>query len=134
MLSPNTDSLVQKGQGIKPDRPDIAVKIRGCEVLFGEVTGPSQKHCDPKNKWDLFRLIRFGKAFLDAGNSFAPLIQVIYADGTYMRLSVRTRGMFLLEEVGVFMIPTTMITIPSLLVSLPTLLCAQVNNNIYFGC
>ncbi|KAF9180263.1 hypothetical protein BGZ50_006358 [Haplosporangium sp. Z 11] len=122
---PNTDSLVQKGQGIKPERPDIAVKIRGSEVLYGEVTGPSQEHCDPKNKWDLYRLVRFGKAFLDAGNSFAPLIQVIYTNGTYMRLSVRTRGMFLLEEVGEFMIPTNMVAIPSLLTSLPTLLSMQ---------
>ncbi|KAG0260681.1 hypothetical protein BG011_001688, partial [Mortierella polycephala] len=122
---PNTDSKVQKVQGIKPDRPDVAVKIGDREVLYGEVTGPSQEHWDFKNKWDLYRLVRFGKAFLDAGNSFAPLIQVIYMNGSYMRLCVKTRGMYLLEEVGQFVVPTTLTMIPSLLASLPTLLSIQ---------
>ncbi|KAF9992393.1 hypothetical protein BGZ79_003122 [Entomortierella chlamydospora] len=122
---PNTDCLIQKRQGRKPDRPDIAIKIGDHEVMFGEVTGPHQQSYDFKNKWDLFRLTRFGKSFLDAGNSVAPLIQAIYTRGSYMRLKARMRGMYLLEEVGKFSIPTTVTEISSLVSSLPVLLLAQ---------
>ncbi|KAF9413942.1 hypothetical protein BGZ76_004963, partial [Entomortierella beljakovae] len=115
----------RKKQGIKPDRPDVSIKVQGHEVLFGEVTGPHQQSCESKNKWDLFRLIRFGKSFLDDGNPVAPIIQFIYSKGKYMRLKEKTRGMYLLEEVGAFTIPTTIATISSLVMSLPVLLQAK---------
>ncbi|KAF9578962.1 hypothetical protein BGW38_004983, partial [Lunasporangiospora selenospora] len=86
---PNTASEVQKHQGLKPDRPDIVVKVRGREVLYGEVTGLFQGNADWKNKWDLFRLARFGKAFLDEGNDVAPLLQIVYSNGTFLRLTVK---------------------------------------------
>ncbi|KAG0354140.1 hypothetical protein BGZ54_001829, partial [Gamsiella multidivaricata] len=46
---PNTCSEVQKHQGLKPDRPDIVVKARNREILYGEVTGLSQEHNTWKN-------------------------------------------------------------------------------------
>ncbi|KAF9431831.1 hypothetical protein BGZ76_011640 [Entomortierella beljakovae] len=104
---PNTSSEVQKEQGLKPDRPDILLKIRGREVLFGEVTGLSQENNSWKNMWDLYRLSRYGKSFLDNCNDVAPLLQVIYTTGTYMRLKYKVRGVYLLEEVGQFTIPAT---------------------------
>ncbi|KAF9198106.1 hypothetical protein BGZ49_001182 [Haplosporangium sp. Z 27] len=124
---PNTSSEVQKHQGLKPDRPDIVVKARDREVLYGEVTGLSQENSEWKNKWDLFRLARFGKSFLNDGYEVAPLLQVVYSNGTYMRLTVKARGIYLLQEVGSFMVPTTVSTIPALLATLPTLLAAQVD-------
>jgi hypothetical protein len=45
---------MQKQQKLKPDRPDILIKVREKEVLFGEITGPSQETADLKNKWDLY--------------------------------------------------------------------------------
>ncbi|KAG0347456.1 hypothetical protein BG004_007696 [Podila humilis] len=84
-------SEVQKRQGLKPDRPDIVVKARNREILHGEVTGLSQEHSAWKNDWDLFRLARFGKAFLDDGFDVAPLVQVVFSNATYMRLTVETR-------------------------------------------
>lgn len=96
------------------------------EVCWGEVTGPAQETNEAKNMWDMYRLVRFGKAFLDAGNDTAPLFQVIYSNASYMRLTTRTRGIFLLEEIGVFVVPTTIAMIPSLFATLPTLLAAKV--------
>ncbi|KAG0219255.1 hypothetical protein BGX33_003801 [Mortierella sp. NVP41] len=122
---PNTLSEVQKHQGLKPDKPDIVVKARDCEVLYGEVTGLSQENSEWKNKWDLFRLARFGKAFLDDGHEVAPLLQVVYSNGMFMRLTVKVRGVFLLQEVGSFVVPTTVSMIPALLATLPTLFAAQ---------
>ncbi|KAF9275926.1 hypothetical protein BGZ88_002052, partial [Linnemannia elongata] len=122
---PNTSSEVQKHQGLKPDKPDIVVKVRGREVLYGEVTGLSQENYDWKNKWDLFRLARFGKAFLDDGYEVAPLLQMVYSNSTYMRLTVKARGVFFLQEVGSFVVPTTVSTIPAHLATLPTLFAAQ---------
>ncbi|KAG0252095.1 hypothetical protein BG011_007209 [Mortierella polycephala] len=124
-IFPNTSSEVQRKQGLKPDRPDVVLKARDQEVFYGEVTGLSQENSDWKNKWDLFRLSRFGKAFLDNGNDFAPLLQVVYTNGTYMRMSVKLRGIYLLEEVGSFIIPTTIPMVPALLVTLPTLFAAE---------
>ncbi|KAG0238186.1 hypothetical protein BGX31_003359 [Mortierella sp. GBA43] len=122
---PNTECQIQKQQGMKPDKPDILIKIRGQEAVFGEVTGPRQAGDTAKNAWDLFRLARFGKAFLDNGNAVALLIQVIYNNGTSMRLRVKTRGMFMLEEIGAFEVPTKIALIPALAATLPTLLEAQ---------
>ncbi|KAI1290661.1 hypothetical protein EDD11_009087 [Mortierella claussenii] len=122
---PNTECQTQKQQGIKADRPDILIRIRGQEAVFGEVTGPSQAGHTSKNAWDLFRLARFGKAFLDNGNRVAPLFQVVYNNGTFMRLTIRTRGMFLLEEIGAFEVPTKVASIPALAVTISTLLAAR---------
>ncbi|KAF9343532.1 hypothetical protein BGX26_005586, partial [Mortierella sp. AD094] len=119
-------SKSQKSQGIKPDHPDIVIKVRGQETLFGEVTGPAQAGHSAKNAWDKFRLVRFTRSFIDSGNKTAPLIQVIDNCGTYMRLQVKTRGMFYLEEVGSFEVPTKISSITSLVTTLPTLLEAQV--------
>ncbi|KAG0351771.1 hypothetical protein BGZ54_003107 [Gamsiella multidivaricata] len=122
---PNTECQTQKQQGIKADRPDILIRIRGQEAVFGEVTGPAQAGHTAKNAWDLFRLARFGKAFLDNGNSVAPLLQVVYNNGTFMRLTIKTRGMFILEEIGAFEVPTKVAGIPALAATLPTLLAAR---------
>ncbi|KAF9176467.1 hypothetical protein BGZ51_000582, partial [Haplosporangium sp. Z 767] len=122
---PNTDSTTQRMQGLKPDRPDIRALAFGKEICWGEVTGPAQVTNDGKNMWDMYRLARFGKAFLDAGNEIAPLFQVLHSNACYMRLSTKTRGMFLLEEIGSFVVPTTVAMIPSLLATLPTVLVAK---------
>jgi hypothetical protein len=122
---PNTECQTQKQQGIKADRPDILIKIRGQEAVFGEVTGPAQAGHTAKNAWDLFRLARFGKAFLDHGNSVAPLLQIVYNNGTFMRLTIKTRGMFILEEIGSFEVPTKVAAIPALAATIPTLLAAR---------
>ncbi|KAF9273030.1 hypothetical protein BGZ88_004150 [Linnemannia elongata] len=122
---PNTECQTQKQQGIKADRPDILIRIRGQEAVFGEVTGPAQAGHTAKNAWDLFRLARFGKAFLDHGNSVAPLLQIVYNNGTFMRLTIKTRGMFILEEIGAFEVPTKVAAIPALAATIPTLLAAQ---------
>ncbi|KAF9579810.1 hypothetical protein BGW38_003778, partial [Lunasporangiospora selenospora] len=122
---PNTCSEVQRQQGVKPDRPDITIKARNCEILYGEVTGLTHEHNTWKNNWDLYRLARFGKALLNDGFEVAPLVQVVYSNATYMRLTVRARGMYLLQEVESFVIPTTVSMIPALLATLPTLLVAQ---------
>ncbi|KAG0196578.1 hypothetical protein BGX28_009964 [Mortierella sp. GBA30] len=122
---PNTESTTQKMQGLKPDRPDMRALAFGKEICWGEVTGPSQETNDSKNMWDMYRLARFGKAFLDAGNEIAPLFQVVHSNACYMRLSTKARGMFLLEEIGSFIVPTTIAMIPSLFATLPTLLVAK---------
>ncbi|KAF9999690.1 hypothetical protein BGZ79_006709 [Entomortierella chlamydospora] len=122
---PNTESTTQKRQGIKADRPDISCKAFGTEICWGEVTGPIQERSEAKNKWDTYRLVRFGKAFLDAGNHMAPLFQVVYTQASYMRLSPKVRGMFLLQEVGSFIVPSTVEMIPSLIATIPTLLAAR---------
>ncbi|KAF9089140.1 hypothetical protein BGX27_002550, partial [Mortierella sp. AM989] len=122
---PNTDSKVQKRQGLKPDRPDITVKAQDHEILFGEITGPCQVNNDAKNKWDLFRLARFGKAFLDKGNGFVPLLQVVHQSGSMMRLQAKVRVMYFLERVGRLTIPCTLSTVPTLLATLPTFVAAK---------
>ncbi|KAK5801651.1 hypothetical protein F5H01DRAFT_372188 [Linnemannia elongata] len=122
---PNTECQTQKQQGIKADRPDILIRIRGQEAVFGEVTGPAQAGHTAKNAWDLFRLARFGKASLDHGNSVAPLLQIVYNNGTFMRLTIKTRGMFILEEIGAFEVLTKIAAIPALAATIPTLLAAQ---------
>ncbi|KAF8929473.1 hypothetical protein BGZ58_008928 [Dissophora ornata] len=135
----NTECRTQKQQGIKAGRPDILIRIRGQEAVFGEVTGLAQAGHTAKNAWDLFHLARFGKAFLDNGNSVAPLLQVVYndenvsaaggiitgVDYTFMRLTVKTRGMFILEEIGAFKVPIKVAGIPALAATLPTLLAAR---------
>ncbi|KAF9420719.1 hypothetical protein BGZ76_004055, partial [Entomortierella beljakovae] len=73
---PNTQSESQKSQGLKPDKPDILIKQKGQEVLFGEVTGLVQEHMEQKNQWDTFRLARFAKARLDSGQNSIPLLQI----------------------------------------------------------
>ncbi|KAG0293341.1 hypothetical protein BGZ98_002215 [Dissophora globulifera] len=123
---PNTESKLQKYQGIKPDRPDIIVKVRGHEVFFGEVTGPTKASDMSKCAWDAFRLARFAKSYLEDGNDVAPILQVIYTSGSYIWLHVKACGMFLLEEVSNFEIHTTISKIPSLVATLSTLLVAQV--------
>ncbi|KAF9091642.1 hypothetical protein BGX27_001995, partial [Mortierella sp. AM989] len=45
----NTESEVQKEQGVKPDKPDIVVKLRNREVLYGEITGLFQEHDPPRS-------------------------------------------------------------------------------------
>ncbi|KAF9192774.1 hypothetical protein BGZ51_004942 [Haplosporangium sp. Z 767] len=122
---PNTESLVQKNQGLKPDRPDILVKAQGQEILYGEITGPCRANSLSKTNWDLFRLVRFGKAFLDKGNGTVPLLQVVHDSGFMMRLSLRLRGMYILERIGLFSVPCSIATVPALLATLPVLLAAK---------
>ncbi|KAG0247349.1 hypothetical protein BG011_001637 [Mortierella polycephala] len=121
---PNAVCVTQKDQGMHPDRPDIIAKIGGRELLLGEVTGPCQETYRAKNAWDLYRLARFGKSLL-GDNPFAPLIQIVHTKGTYMRLTIKARGMFLLERVGAFVIPTSVDMLPSLLGTIQTLSAAK---------
>ncbi|KAF9954738.1 hypothetical protein BGZ65_003841, partial [Modicella reniformis] len=121
----NKNSQCQQKQGLKPDRPDIVGLVRGDEVVFCEVSGPSQANATIKNNWDLFRLSRFAKSSLHEGYGVSPLLQIIYTEGKYMRMTVRSRGVYYLEKVGVFVVPTTLTTIPALLATLPTLQAAQ---------
>ncbi|KAI1297533.1 hypothetical protein EDD11_007113 [Mortierella claussenii] len=118
---PNTDSLTQRQQNLKADRPDIRAKANGQELLWGEVTGPIQAGNNAKNLWDTYKLARYGKAFITAGNDSAPLVQVINDHGTYMRLYLKVRGVMILEEVGTFVIPTRKAMVPALVATLPTL-------------
>ncbi|KAI8602512.1 hypothetical protein EDD21DRAFT_371612, partial [Dissophora ornata] len=118
---PNTDSVTQKHQNLKADRPDIRGKAFGQEVLWGEVTGPTQAGNNAKNLWDTYKLARFGKASIIAGKESAPLVQVIDDHGTYMRLYLKVRGVMILEELGEFVIPTRKSLVPALVATLPTL-------------
>jgi hypothetical protein len=97
------------------------------EVAFGEITGPAKERSIWKNNWDFYRIVRYGKAFLDTGHKVAPLFQIIYTKGTYMRLKEATRGMFVLEEVGAFTIPVTVEMITSFMTNIQTLMIAQVS-------
>ncbi|KAF9187324.1 hypothetical protein BGZ51_001414 [Haplosporangium sp. Z 767] len=110
---------------IKADRPDVVVKVRGHEVFFGEVTDLAQASNISKCTWDTFKLTRFAKSFLENGNDIAPVIQMIYTSGSYLRLYVKARGMFFLEEVGCFEAPSSISRTPSLVATLPTLLVTQ---------
>ncbi|KAG0239381.1 hypothetical protein BGX31_002840 [Mortierella sp. GBA43] len=121
---PNTACVTQKDQGMRPDRPDIIAKMGGRELLFGEVTGPCQETYHAKNAWDLYRLARFGKSLL-GDNPFAPLVQIVHTNGVYMRLTIKDRGMFLLERVGAFVIPTSVGMLPSLLGTIQSLSAAK---------
>ena len=126
MNSPNTESSAQKIQGLKPDRPDILVKAYGYEIMYGEITGPCRVTCKAKTNWDLFRLARFGKTFLDNGNESVPLLQVVHDNGIAMKLTFKIRGVYLLERVGQFTIPCSIATVPALLATLPVLLNTKV--------
>ncbi|KAG0260384.1 hypothetical protein DFQ27_003576 [Actinomortierella ambigua] len=68
-------TMVQKQQGLKPDRPDVLVKVQDQEVVYGEVTGLCQEKSGWKNNWGLYRLARFDRALLDEDYYVAPLIQ-----------------------------------------------------------
>ncbi|KAF8950011.1 hypothetical protein BGZ46_004806 [Entomortierella lignicola] len=118
---PNTNSSTQKQQNLRADRPDLRAKLSGQEILWGEITGPTQTGSKVKNLWDMYKLARFGKAFIVAGNDSAPLVQIIGSLGTYMRLYLKVRGVMILEEVGTFVVPTYKAMIPSLVATLPTL-------------
>ncbi|KAF9947582.1 hypothetical protein BGZ72_010457 [Mortierella alpina] len=61
----------------------------------------------------------------DHGNSVAPLLQIVYNSGTFMRLAIKTRGMFVLEEIGAFEVPTKIAAIPGLAATIPALLAAR---------
>ncbi|KAI9240547.1 MAG: hypothetical protein BYD32DRAFT_151745 [Podila humilis] len=118
---PNTDSSTQKKQGVSPDLPDFKLCIGKREIAFGEITGHQQKADKSKNGIDLWRLARFGKSVLDEGAPKVPLVQIIYEQGTVYRLVVRTRGIMVLAEVGVFTIPMHMNAIGSFQASMQVL-------------
>ncbi|KAF9080279.1 hypothetical protein BGX23_002374 [Mortierella sp. AD031] len=122
---PNKDCETQKRQKIKPDRPDLTVVVGKTEIAFGEITGPAKEKSTWKNNWDFYRTVRYGKAFLDAGHKMAPLFQIVYTKGTYMRLKEAKRGMFVLEEVGLFTIPATVEMITTFMTNIQTLMIAQ---------
>lgn len=96
------------------------------EIAFGEITGPARENNTWKNNWDFYRTVRYGKAFLDVGHKMAPLFQIVYTKGTYMRLKEAKRGMFVLEEVGPFTIPATVEMITTFMTNIQTLMIAQV--------
>ncbi|KAG0000754.1 hypothetical protein BGZ65_004086 [Modicella reniformis] len=56
--------------------------------------------------------------------TIAPLLQVVY-NGTFMRLTIKTHGMFIIDEIGAFEVPIKVAVIPALGVTLPTLLAAR---------
>ncbi|KAF8939868.1 hypothetical protein BGZ58_008496 [Dissophora ornata] len=117
----SAECVIQKSQGLEANRADIVAQIRDHEVMFGEVTGPAQIGNRAKNHWDLYRLARFGKSFLQAGNKLAPLVQLLHAEGTYYTMSDKVRGVFLLEKVGSFYVPTSIPEVAQFLVTLPAL-------------
>ncbi|KAG0294374.1 hypothetical protein BGZ98_001785 [Dissophora globulifera] len=121
MHYPNTECAIQKSQGLEANRADIVAQIRDHEVMFGEVTGPAQVGNAAKNHWDLYRLARFGKSFLQAGNKLAPLVQLLHAEGTYYTMSDKMRGIFLMEKVASFHVPTSKAELAQFLVTLPAL-------------
>ncbi|KAF8927981.1 hypothetical protein BGZ47_001878 [Haplosporangium gracile] len=118
---PNTESTIQKKQGLKADRPDFKILIGDREAPFGEVTGRSQRADKAKNGWDLWRLVRFRKSVLDEGAPMVPLIHIIYDEGTIYRHFVKIRGVMVLAEVGVFTVPMHLNSLSSLQASLPVL-------------
>ncbi|KAG0007280.1 hypothetical protein BGZ80_004865, partial [Entomortierella chlamydospora] len=122
---PNKNCETQKRLNIKPDRPDLSVVVGKTEIAFDEITGPAKERSTWKNNWDFYRTVRYGKAFLESGHKMAPLFQIIYTKGTYMRLKEATRGMFVLEEVGPFTIPVTVEMITSFMTNIQTLMIAQ---------
>ncbi|KAG0012582.1 hypothetical protein BGZ82_002507 [Podila clonocystis] len=95
------------------------------EIAWGEFSGPPHENDKWKNLWDFFRDVRYGKAFLDSGFEMAPLFQIVYEVGNYMRLRAESWGMYVLHEVGKFTIPTTTATVPSLIATFSTLLIAK---------
>ncbi|KAF9993294.1 hypothetical protein BGZ79_002057, partial [Entomortierella chlamydospora] len=122
---PNKNSVTQKKLGLKPDRPDFTISAGKTEIAWGEFSGPAHENDKWKNFWDFFRDVRYDKAFLDSGFEMAPLFQIVYENGNYMRLQVQSRGMYVLHEVGTFTIPTTIATVPSLIATFSTLLIAK---------
>ncbi|KAF9579043.1 hypothetical protein BGW38_004867 [Lunasporangiospora selenospora] len=70
---PNTNSKVQKQEGVVPDRPGFKLTLNGVEASYGEVTGYQQRADKGKNGFDLWRLARFGKFILDRGTSGASI-------------------------------------------------------------
>ncbi|KAG0305450.1 hypothetical protein BGZ98_004118 [Dissophora globulifera] len=110
---PKKDCETQKQLKIKPDRPDLTVVVGKTEIAFGEITGPAKER------------IQYGKAFLDTGHKMAPLFQIIYMRGTYMRLEEAKRRMFVLREVGHFTIPTTVEMVASFMTNIKTLMIAK---------
>ncbi|KAF9356970.1 hypothetical protein BGX26_004437 [Mortierella sp. AD094] len=124
-LFPNANAAIHREQGIPPDRADISVKGRGFELCFGKIVGPSRKKMT-KIKWDLYRLTRFGRAMLDAGNPFAPLLHIAHRNEQYLRLIDKARGVFLLEKIGQSTIPTQTNEAAALAAIISTLIQAKV--------
>ncbi|KAF9555984.1 hypothetical protein EC968_008551 [Mortierella alpina] len=118
---PNTDSKVQKQEGVVPDRPDFKLTVNGVEASYGEVTGYQQRADKGKNGFDLWRLARYGKFILDRGVHLVPLLQIIYDQGVVYRMMVPARGVMVLAEVGLFTIPLYLNAIGNFQASLPVL-------------
>ncbi|KAG9069661.1 hypothetical protein KI688_008983 [Linnemannia hyalina] len=125
---PNTASTTQVTLNIKPDRPDFKVAWEDTEIAFGEVTGMAQKSDKRKNGWDLWRLLRFGKAALEAGAASVPLVQVVYDLGTIWNMCTPVRGLYIAIEIGPFMMPTHLYAVGGLQASLAPLLWLQVSS------
>ncbi|KAF8983816.1 hypothetical protein CPC16_009125 [Podila verticillata] len=121
----NKNCGTQKRLKIKPDRPDLTVIVGKTEIAFGEITSPAKEKNTSKNNWDFYRTVRYGKVFLDADHKMAPLFQIIYTKGTYMRLREAKRGMFVLEKVGPSTVPATVEMIATFMTNIQTLLIAQ---------
>ncbi|KAI1314978.1 hypothetical protein EDD11_001414 [Mortierella claussenii] len=52
-------------------------------------------------------------------------MQIVHTNGIYMRLTIKARGVFLLERVGTFVIPTSVDMLPALLGTIQTLSAAK---------
>ncbi|KAF9958698.1 hypothetical protein BGZ65_001241 [Modicella reniformis] len=85
-LCPNTNSTTQKQKNLRADRPDLRAKLSGQELLWGEITGPTQTGNKAKNLWDTYKLASCGKSFIIDGNDYVLLVQVIGSRRTHLRL------------------------------------------------
>ncbi|KAF9577959.1 hypothetical protein BGW38_006514, partial [Lunasporangiospora selenospora] len=122
---PNTASSTQIALNMKADRADYKVTKDGTEIVFGEVTGMAHRSEKSKNGWDMWRLLRFGKAALEAGADSVPLVQVIYDLGTVWKMCIPVRGLYVAIEVGPFVLPTHLYMIGAFQASLAPLLWLQ---------
>lgn len=87
----------------------------------------AQKSDKRKNGWDLWCLLRFGKAVLEAGADSVPVVQVVYDFGTIWKMRTPVRGLYIAIEIGTFVVPTHLYAVGGLQVSLASLLWLQVS-------
>jgi hypothetical protein len=118
------DSKVQKALKWVKDRPDMIGLVNDREFLYCEVK------CRGNDKariaWDTQRLARFARSSIVLGAPFAPLIQVVKKEGTMMTVEKKA-GLFFLQKVGTFGVPSCLRELGSLAVDLRLLKFARVS-------
>ncbi|KAK3805303.1 MAG: hypothetical protein J3Q66DRAFT_423043 [Benniella sp.] len=115
----DTSPELEKRLGRRSLHPDFVVHVRDKTVLFGETAGPTGASSTAKVGWDLYKLAHFGKQLVDTGEVIALLLQVIYNEGTYMRLTTPASGMYLLSSVGILAIPLEIADVPDFAATIP---------------